>query len=216
MNSPTLQPKSLAIVMQRQLDADLFQEHFQRSGSLRVVLATSDLESFEGFCRIEAVSVALLDLGFPGQSALEVSQRLLARQTIPRFLFLDRQFTPFRAELVQGAHGAYCSRSISLNELSRFVDRLADDRSISRSEMQMLLNHERQWRIDGFHELNLSNRELEMWTLIGEGLRIVDCAAKLGIAKSTADNHKWRLMKKLKVKKSVDLARLAVKVGLVD
>jgi two-component system invasion response regulator UvrY len=216
MNSPPTAPKRLAIAMQRQLDADLFREHFLLSGRLNVVLSTTDLEDFEGFCRREAVCVALVDLGFPGHSALDVSRRLLARQAIPRFLFLDRQFTPFRAELVQSAHGAYCSRSISLNALSRFVERLSEDRAIGRNEMESLLNHEGQWRVDGFHEVKLSNREIEMWTLIGEGLRIADCAKKLGIAKSTADNHKWRLMKKLKVNKSVALARLAVQVGLVD
>ena len=202
--------------MQKQLDAELFREHFVLSGALRVSLATSNLETFENFCKQEPVYVALVDLAFPGRSALDVSRRLHGRQAIPKFLFLDRQFAPFRAELVQAAHGAYCSRSISLRDLSRFVELLARDDSASHSEMQALLDHDNQWRIDGFHELKLSNREIEMWTLIGEGFTIANCAQKLGIAKSTADNHKWRLMRKLNVNKSVDLARLAAKVGLVD
>jgi two-component system, NarL family, response regulator NreC len=38
----------------------------------------------------------------------------------------------------------------------------------------------------------------------------------MGISVNTVDNHKTRLMSKLGVHKAIDLARLAVREGLID
>jgi DNA-binding NarL/FixJ family response regulator len=61
----------------------------------------------------------------------------------------------------------------------------------------------------------LTPRELEMLVRLAQGYSVKQCAASLGIGVSTAGNHKSRLMKKLGVHKGVELARLAIREGLV-
>ena len=61
----------------------------------------------------------------------------------------------------------------------------------------------------------LTRRETELLALLVQGLTMKKCAQRMGISINTVDNHKTRLMRKLGVHKTVDLARLAVREGLV-
>jgi NarL family two-component system response regulator LiaR len=61
----------------------------------------------------------------------------------------------------------------------------------------------------------LTPRELDMLIRLAQGNSVKQCAGLLGIGISTAGNHKSRLMKKLGVHKAVELARLAIREGLV-
>ncbi len=62
----------------------------------------------------------------------------------------------------------------------------------------------------------LTPREFEVLKLVAQGHSVKDCAELLDLAPSTVDNHKARLMKKLGVHKTLDLARLAIREGLVN
>jgi len=207
---------SLVIAMRKQLDVDLLREHFLLSESLRMRLATVDLSEVQEFCTSKTVSLAILDIGFPNRSACSIGNELLVAGKIRKLLLIDGQYNPLRAELAQSAKAAYCSRSIGLKKFTEYVESLAYDYSLEPSRVKELVNHDNQLRIDCPHSSQLTKRELEVWTLIAEGLSVPNCAARLGIAISTADNHKFRLMKKLDIHKSTDLTRLAVKAGIVD
>ena len=64
--------------------------------------------------------------------------------------------------------------------------------------------------------LKVTVRERQVWRLIATGATVRGIARQLGLAESTVDSHKSRLMRKLGVHKSVELVRLAVRLGLVD
>ncbi len=217
MSSLLVEPGSIVIAMQKQLDVELIHEYFHLNDSLTVVQATIDLKEAGRFCSERSVSLAILDFGYPNRSAYQVGKDLLAAKQAQKVLLLDRCYHPMRAELALSAQAAYSSRNIGLSRLTKYVEFLAHDRSLSPNELDSLVNHESQWRVDRpQNDLKISNRELEVWTLIAEGLSVSGCAKKLGLACSTVDNHKSRLMKKLDVKKSSELTRLALRSGLVD
>lgn len=62
---------------------------------------------------------------------------------------------------------------------------------------------------------SLTPREREVMTYLSLGYTVKQTASALGLRPSTVDNHKTRLMKKLKVHKTVELTRLAFRYGLV-
>lgn len=62
----------------------------------------------------------------------------------------------------------------------------------------------------------ITRREQEVWRLIAEGKSVRAIAEVMKLAESTIDSHKSRLMRKLKVHKSLDLVRLAVIYGILD
>lgn len=61
----------------------------------------------------------------------------------------------------------------------------------------------------------LTTREREVLKMVSEGKSNNEIAALLSISVRTVENHRANIMKKLKMKKTADLVRYAVKEGLV-
>jgi DNA-binding NarL/FixJ family response regulator len=64
--------------------------------------------------------------------------------------------------------------------------------------------------------LSLTPREIEVLVFLAQGLSGKQCSEQLGISPSTVDNHKQRIMRKLNVRKAVELTRLALREGLIS
>jgi DNA-binding CsgD family transcriptional regulator/nucleotide-binding universal stress UspA family protein len=61
----------------------------------------------------------------------------------------------------------------------------------------------------------LTAREAEVLVYLAQGLTVKECARVLRLSPSTIDNHKSRMMRKLNLHRMVDLARIAVREGLL-
>jgi DNA-binding NarL/FixJ family response regulator len=62
----------------------------------------------------------------------------------------------------------------------------------------------------------LTRREREVLLLLAAGFTVPEIADRLDLARSTVDNHKARLMKKLRLHRLAHLVRFAVREGLVE
>jgi len=62
----------------------------------------------------------------------------------------------------------------------------------------------------------LSQREIEIMKLVTEGYNNKDIAEKLFLSSRTIESHKNHIMKKLKLRNTIDLVRFAVKKGLIE
>ena len=70
---------------------------------------------------------------------------------------------------------------------------------------------------NGPHGLSsLTGREIEVLTRLAEGLRVSEVARVLSISPYTVENHKAHVMRKLGLHKNIDLARFAIRHGLVS
>ena len=70
---------------------------------------------------------------------------------------------------------------------------------------------------NGPHGLSsLTRREIEVLTRLADGLRVSEVARVLSISPNTVENHKAHVMRKLGLHKNVDLARFAIRHGLVS
>ncbi|MAT71912.1 MAG: hypothetical protein CMJ58_20605 [Planctomycetaceae bacterium] len=62
----------------------------------------------------------------------------------------------------------------------------------------------------------LTPRELEVMGRLGSGESVAECARRLGLSTSTVDNHRSRLMKKLRLHKAGLLTRRAIRDGVIE
>jgi DNA-binding NarL/FixJ family response regulator len=62
----------------------------------------------------------------------------------------------------------------------------------------------------------LTRREMEVLSLLAQGLAVKECAVRLRLSPNTVDNHKSRLMKKLDLHRLPELILWATREGLVS
>ena len=80
-----------------------------------------------------------------------------------------------------------------------------------RREMLALLDRDKG---DDLH-LRLSRREREVMTMMLEGQRLKEIAARLDISVKTVTTHRSRLMRKLKVEDNLGLYRYGIRNGFI-
>ncbi|MGW8258185.1 MAG: response regulator transcription factor [Thermoguttaceae bacterium] len=125
-----------------------------------------------------------------------------------------------RRALGLGIRG-YWTKHATLSQIADAARRLTTGESAFCPEVQRyLFNSRRGLRYHPAHTDNplqkISPRETELLTLLAQGFTLRECSEKMRISINTVDNHKTRLMRKLGVHKSVELARLALREGLIS
>jgi DNA-binding NarL/FixJ family response regulator len=133
------------------------------------------------------------------------------------FVVLDSSWSAARQDRVlQRGYDAYVSKAEDFDVLLQILFRL--------DVVEQMRNDNRLKREVGdaagpgkFALLSyLTGRELDVLRHLAHGHSVRDCSRLLSIAPSTIENHKANIMKKLKVHKTVDLVRIAIRSGLVE
>ena len=91
------------------------------------------------------------------------------------------------------------------------------DTSVSHQVIKKLIGlPEKEVAVSGTSYDLLTAREQEIMGLLAEGLSTTQVADKLFISPKTVENHRHSIMKKLDLHSTIDLARYAAKLGLID
>ena len=91
------------------------------------------------------------------------------------------------------------------------------DTSVSHQVVKKLIGlPEKEVAISGTGYDLLTAREQEIMGLLAEGLSTTQVADKLFISPKTVENHRHSIMKKLDLHSTIELARYAAKLGLID
>jgi two-component system, NarL family, invasion response regulator UvrY len=158
--------------------------------------------------RRERPELVILDLNLEGMSGLELIKRFLIEDPMARILIFSMHTEPIYAAraLGMGARG-YVSKSAPADELLTAVQLLLKgDRYVER-EIDAELAISLASRDDPLQRL--TNREVEIMRLLGEGRSLTGVAEGLGISYKTAANSCSRIKEKLMCRRTGDLIRLA-------
>jgi two-component system NarL family response regulator len=163
--------------------------------------------------------VVVMDVGLPGQSGIETTRRLLARQPQIKVLalstYLDRRIVQQMLDV--GASG-YIVKSAAGAALKQGIRSVVAGRSYLCPEVAALVADSlRPARTPSARsgEHPLSRREVQIATLLAEGKTSSDIAGELFISPGTVDVHRRNIMRKLKLHNVVDLTKYAIRNGLV-
>jgi two-component system, NarL family, invasion response regulator UvrY len=188
-----------------------------REGVRRLLATISGAEIHEAATAHDAMSlsrsvnpdVVVLDINLDGSSGLELLRRLKTENAATRIVMFTMHSEPSYAmrALKAGAAG-YVSKSAEAGELLTAVKKIASgDRYLDRS-MASELVFSSSFAEDPLHKL--SNREVEILRLLGEGKSLAEIADTFGVAYKTIANSCSRLKEKLGVERTADLIRLSV------
>lgn len=184
----------------RQICADMGAQILEAdNGSAALALASA-----------ERPAMIVLDLNLPGVSGLELLRQLLEADAGARILVFSMHGEPLYAShaLRMGAKG-YLSKNASPEELRAGLTRVAQGLTYVESEIAQYLA-----ALPGEQRHDLTERDMEILRLLGEGRSFTQIAASLGVSYKTIANTATLIKTKLGVTRTADLIRLSVEMGM--
>jgi DNA-binding NarL/FixJ family response regulator len=197
-----------------------------RSGLAMLINRQADMEVVaeapDGLAAVEAAlaerpDVVLLDVSMPGLTGPQVARQLHSHDESIRALILsmheDEQY--FFEALDAGALG-YVPKRAADSDLIGAIRTVAEGRTFVSSSTQQALM--RRW-LDGDPDARrreLTARELEVVKLIAEARTNRQIAEALNVSETTVESHRGSVLAKLGMRDRVELARYAIRRGLVE
>ncbi|HEX5339172.1 MAG TPA: response regulator transcription factor [Gallionella sp.] len=183
---------------------------------------TVDGEAANGDEALEALQhgqfdLVLLDLSMPGLSGADLVERIHALYAdLPILIFSMRDEALLAKRVLQkGASGFVCKGS-GEEMLIGAIRKVAAGIPFADPFIVEQMLFEQPATGETRTATQLSQRELEIMKLLGQGKSVSAIADELCINSRTVSTHKARLMQKMHFKSNADLVRYTVESGLLD
>lgn len=161
--------------------------------------------------------VILMDLHIPSVSSLETTRKILRINSEIRILTLasfdDDLFT---TRILQAGAAGCLTKAANFDEVTRAIRTIkAGQRYLSPEIAQKLaLKHLTPNKKSPFEQL--SDRELQIVTMVINAQKVPAIATKLCLSAKTVNGYRYRVFKKLNISTDVELAILAIRHGLLE
>lgn len=161
----------------------------------------------------EQPDVVIADIGMPGLSGIEAMRTLREAGIFTPFVFLTMHAEATLAiEALRQGGSAYVLNSAAGEELIRAVRTvLAGETYVSPGLGARLVAR----RAQSVPSAHLTDKQLQVLSLVATGLRSKQVAHELGISIRTVESHKYAIMQALDVHCTVELVRKAEQTGLL-
>ncbi|MDR1443662.1 MAG: response regulator transcription factor [Treponema sp.] len=157
--------------------------------------------------------LAILDLNLGDEDGLDLLKELHRRFPGILVLVLSMHDERYYAERVLKAGGrGYIMKTEAGNKVAEAIDTvLAGKIYFSQAEQERLSGYLEPGRTGLLIPVeSLSDRQFQIFTLLGKGLGTVEIAAKLNLSAKTIDTHKEHIKDKLRVNTAQELKQLAI------
>ena len=180
-----------------------------------VGMAKNCEEALQAFSELKP-DLTIVDLNLGQEDGLELIKEILSRNAETKILVLSMHDERFYAEraLKAGARGyimkqeAETSVSTAIETVMKGQIYLSENEKIRLEELSKNQETKKSEPYDLIS--SLSDRQLQIFTLIGKGLGTVEIAAKLNLSIKTIDTHKENMKLKLHCPSSAQLRQMAI------
>jgi DNA-binding NarL/FixJ family response regulator len=213
-------PIRLVVVDDHQVLLDLLTSRLQREPDFELAgTATNGHDALE-MLRVQKPDVAVLDVEMPGLGAFEVASEATSVQKSLKLLFLTGYISDVFVE--QALRLRTCGYLMKGESTQVLVDAIrsaaAGETCFSDAVRGRIEYDEQQGRyvIKSRNPLlSLTSRQLQVMRLLAHGQSVKEVARLLNLSEKSVESHKYRIMHKLGVHDRVDLARYAIREGLM-
>jgi len=219
MNLPALKSKETITVMlidDHPVVMDGYGRLLDRSPGIKVVAKASDGETACDLYQKHLPDVAILDLNMPGIGGLETLRRIRAKNPAARILvFTMHDNTTLILRVMEAGAMGYITKHSSIDQMVDAVRQVAKGKLfVDPKHVPSLMR----WRSDSPADpiRSLSVREFQLFQLLAEGYTVMEIAEILSISPKTAGVHHTNIMKKLNIKNTVQLVKLAIQQGVIQ
>ncbi len=172
--------------------------------------ASNGIEAVEKAFELEP-QIAVVDISMPELNGMEVVKRIHQKLPDCRILVLTmHEEEEYVIHMVRAGASGYLLKDSASEELVQAVKTLASGKSYySQYAAQVLANQYTQPDKWSDPYKNLTKREREVFHLVVDGKTTKEVAKALDISVKTAENHRGKVLDKLKVANSAELVKYA-------
>ena len=221
--SDMVKKKSVLVVDDHPLVREGLKVIIGRSSKFEVVGEAGAAD--EGFRMAEELKpdLALLDISLPGESGIELTRRIKSALPLTLVLIVSMHSKiDYVTEAFKAGASGYMVKESAAERLLTALESIAKgehylDSPISHSLIEKLIKSPgKDMEITDGAYRSLTPREQEIMRMLAKDLSVKEIADTLFISPKTVENHRSNIMKKLGLHSSIELARYAARLGLID
>ena len=165
--------------------------------------------------KTERPDIVLLDINMPGMNGVEATRRLARLPNAPKIIIVSvHTQDPIPTRLLEAGAAGYLSKEAAAEEI------IAALKTVAKGKRYLSADVAREIALaqaGGESPLaSLSEREMEVLLLVADGRNIAEISERLHVSPKTVSTYRYRLFDKLGVDNDVELARYALRHGLLE
>jgi len=166
--------------------------------------------------------IVLMDIDLPGQASFDAVRQIKADNPDTHIIFLSA-FSSDRyiEDALQSGCSGYLTKDESMEVVIKAIRSAASNGSYysPRVRERLVVDPEKGLTLEGSGSTkasSLTGRELEVCRYLAQGMSKKEIATRLHRSIKTVDKHVENLMRKLEIHDRVELARFAIREGLIE
>lgn len=178
--------------------------------------ATTSSETLNGVLETEA-DVVLLDLEMPGRGGLDTLKELDRRNSGSKVLVLSHYpEDPYALRAIKSGAAGYLNKDSVVSELTDAIRTVArGSRYLTPETAEQLAVYVHEPKPEEETHRSLSDREFQVFCLIGKGMTVSEIADELALSVKTISTYRSRILDKMRLSNNAQLIRYAVEKGIV-
>lgn len=201
-------------------DHELVRAGFRRliedSDKLEVIAeAGSGEQAVQGYMKYDP-DVVVMDISMPGIGGIGAVERIIARDSKARILILSvHEDSVFTSRALQAGAKGFIPKRSAPEEMIKAVEQVAQGKMCIDPQIAQQIAMQQLTGLDNVLDV-LSQREFEIFRFLAEGKTVNEIADVLNLSPKTVGTHHTNIKQKLAVSNSAELARLAIRSGLLE
>ena len=158
--------------------------------------------------------LVIVDIGLPGASGIELTKTIRAQfPNIPVLILSMHEEALYASRALRAGAVGYIVKQDAIDNIATALQQtLQGQRYLSPSIAKQFQADGSRDQPQSSHDLiaSLTDRELEIFQLIGKGRDVREMAQALNVSPKTVETHRTNIKEKLKLKNSREVARIAL------
>lgn len=160
--------------------------------------------------------VVVMDISMPGIGGIGAVERIIARDPDAKILILSvHEDSVFTSRALQAGAKGFIPKRSAPEEMIKAVMQVAQGKMSIAPEIAQQIAMQKLTGSENILDV-LSQREFEVFRLLAEGKTVNEIADVLSLSPKTVGTHHTNIKQKLDVSNSAELARLAIRSGLLE
>lgn len=177
--------------------------------------AGSGEQAVQGYVKYDP-DVVVMDISMPGIGGIGAVERIIARDPAARILILSvHEDSVFTSRALQAGAKGFIPKRSAPEEMIKAVEQVAQGKMCIDPEIAQQIAMQQLTGSESVLDV-LSQREFEIFRLLAEGKTVNEIADLLSLSPKTVGTHHTNVKQKLDVSNSAELARLAIRSGLLE